>query len=109
MLWLVALRCERMQMSSMQMPWLLTMQMSWLLTMQMSWLQTQQMSWLQTSHLLLWLQGHCCCCTRYMFPVYLEEGPHLKKFRADLQNTWVWSPGMALDGSGLQNKAGRWS
>ena len=49
MLWLVALRCERVQMSSMQMPWLLTMQMSWLLTMQMSWLQTQQMSWLQTS------------------------------------------------------------
>ena len=58
---------------------------------------------------LLWLQGHCCCCTRYMFPVYLEEGPHLKNFRADLQNTWVWGPGMALDGSGLQNKAGRWS
>ena len=52
-MWLVALRCERMQMSSMQMPWLLTMQMSWLLTMQMSWLQTQQMSWLQTIRRLL--------------------------------------------------------
>ncbi len=38
-----------MQMSSVQMSWLLTVQMSWLLTVQMSWLQTQQMSWLQTS------------------------------------------------------------
>ena len=85
-------------MSSMQMPWLLTMQMSWLLRMQMSWLQTQQMSWLQTSHLLLWLQGHCCCgyrdiaavatrtlllwlqghcccCTRYMFPPHFFAQP----------------------------------
>ena len=44
MWWLVALRCERMQMASMQMSWLLTMQMSWLLTMQVSWLQTLSLS-----------------------------------------------------------------
>ena len=53
MSWWVALRCERVQMSSMQMSWLLTMQMSWLLTMQMSWLLTMQMSWLQTQQVVL--------------------------------------------------------
>ena len=60
-----------------------------------------------TGTLLLWLQGHCCCCTRYMFPFHLEEG-RSKHFRADLQNTWVWAPGMALARKFGRNEAQRW-
>ena len=67
---------------------------------------------------------HCCCgyrdtaavATRTLLllhqihvPISSRGGPPLKHFRADLQNTWVWGPGMALDGCGLQNKAGSWS